>query len=360
MESINSSEFVTLEKTDQKIKTYLSGEFSRKKIALPVPRSDLASQHQVTFQLVEKSEIQNPGLVKTLFCLFRVELLPLTVLPVLSMVYMHYSAGSILNFQKLMLLLSGLLFTHAGVFSLNDYYDHMSGVDSLSEKGGSRVIQNGWMPAKEVFKWSALFLSLGTLCGLPLIVTHPQVSVFVLGGGVLGVLGYAHSRFGLKFLGFGDMSVFLCLGPLLMAGSSLALLGWVSSESILLGALYGLLAVIYVQVRQLSSIMVDHLSGVKSLAVRLGFDRAKIFIGLEVLFFLVVFSASLAFIFDRGWTDVLAAPVYFWAIYLSYVLFKMRSPVASAMTTLNQKALLLQMMVILSLLVLSFFGRVSG
>jgi 1,4-dihydroxy-2-naphthoate octaprenyltransferase len=56
-----------------------------------------------------------------------------------------------------------------------------------------------------------------------------------------------------------------------------------ATELALLSLVFGWMASIYSRSRQIGTMMVDHLAGIKTLASRLGFDRAKGFLLLEVL-----------------------------------------------------------------------------
>jgi len=59
---------------------------------------------------------------------------------------------------RFLLALFGSLFIHIGTNLINDYYDHLSGVDTLETMSGSQVIQRGLLTAEEVY-WGGSSLS---------------------------------------------------------------------------------------------------------------------------------------------------------------------------------------------------------
>lgn len=265
------AQFITLDKSSAEYRRYLRGEFSKDERALPVPVQETATRHQqATFQIVSKSEIKPLTTLQKLVQLYRFELLGFTFLPV-GILCQWAGERSWTN----ILLMLATVFFHGAVFAFNDYFDHMQGVDRMSNKRGSRLIQEGQLRAVDVFRLAWVYWILAMVVGLPIIVQNPKVLYFLGAGLILGTLGTTYSRFGLKALAISDATVFLCLGPLLTASVAYVVSRQIQASHIALGIAFGLMATMYVQSRHLSSAMTDYRAGVQTLAVKLGFDRMK-------------------------------------------------------------------------------------
>lgn len=131
------------------------------------------------------------------------------------------------NFDWLNFLLAlvGGIFIHAGLDLANDYFDHTSGVDEINQfptpfSAGSRVIQEKLLSAKQVL-WGSIFCFLiGIIIGLYL--------NFVLLGNtllIIGIIGmflaffYTAGPLRIGYTGFGELSVGLGFGPVMVLGS---------------------------------------------------------------------------------------------------------------------------------------------
>src|SRR5262245_49766864 len=68
---------------------------------------------------------------------FTASVTPVLIGSVLAAIDGPFSLGLFL------LTLIGALFIHIGTNMINDYYDHLSGVDTLESMSGSQVIQRG-------------------------------------------------------------------------------------------------------------------------------------------------------------------------------------------------------------------------
>ncbi len=83
-----------------------------------------------------------------------------TLVPVLLGAVIAWHGSGDFNWLYFLLTLLGGLFIHAGLDLANDYFDHTSGVDEINThynpfSGGSRMIQNGILSAKQVL-WGSI------------------------------------------------------------------------------------------------------------------------------------------------------------------------------------------------------------
>jgi 1,4-dihydroxy-2-naphthoate octaprenyltransferase len=108
------------------------------------------------------------------------------------------------------------------------------------------------------------------------------------------VLGYSYYGKGLKYLGFGEIIAFFSFGPMLTYGFSRAAGFYHSKEVIFLGFGFGILATLTIFSRQLENIVDDSLMGIKTLSVKIGFDKSKklfefILFVLPLIYFITIY-----------------------------------------------------------------------
>lgn len=271
--------YITIERESPEHDRYLSGQFSSSELAIPVTLLEgTPSKENTTFQIYGPGQIKRPSLALVFLRLLRFDLVGLTLLPAL-VVYM-FAGGSYLSVGVLM---CSLACVHAATFAFNDYFDHMQGRDRLSEVSGSRVIQEGYLRAHEVFKIAFAFSLLAGVGALYFALQNPKILFFAALGFALFAMGTLYSRLGFKGSGFADLAVLIGLGPLFTSAVEYSLTGHTTSFIFYIGLVYGLLSLLYVQSKSLVTSMVDHQAGVRTLAVRVGFDRMKKFMLVELV-----------------------------------------------------------------------------
>lgn len=338
-----STRYVTLTRADADFLPYLSGTFSSTESAVPVDSLDVATQNErVTFHIGPVKEL---SLVQSLLLwakLFRWEILPISLVPpgvvLLMPGFQHPS------FWQMALALFSVMALHSGIFSLNDYVDHMTGVDRVGENSGSRVIQDGNIKAFHALRFSlgALFLSL--CLSLPLILLNPTLLVFGLLAAIFGAFGYIYARSGYRRLILGGLSVFIVFGPLLVFGMATMAkpdFSWMNqtADLIWLSLVFGFCATMYSQSKQLASQLVDHQVGIRTLAVRLGFDGAKYWL----LFLAHVTIGMSLYVWTRmGLVEIqwlLPAYATFVGVRFIKFIWSIQSPVGSRTQRLGREAI---------------------
>ena len=172
--------------------------------------------------------------------------------------------------------LLGALLVHAGVNVLNDYYDHLNGVDAANDSalppytGGSRVIQEGLVPPRAMARLGTGLLGAGALAGLWLSAgTGPAL----LPLGALGLaLGWAYSAppAWLAARGLGEAAVAAGFGLLVPLGADFVQRGALSAVPLAAGLPYGLLVAALLFVNEIPDRPADAACGKRNWAVRLG------------------------------------------------------------------------------------------
>lgn len=148
-----------------------------------------------------------------------------TIVPVLLGSAIGFYHTSEFLFWPFFFTIIGMIFIHAGVNLANDYFDHKSGNDELNQNptpfsGGSRVIQEGIIPAHHI-KWAFLVcLSIGAAIGLYLNTLHEGNVILMIGllGMAIGVF-YSAPPFAASYRKWGEAFVAVGFGPLIVLGS---------------------------------------------------------------------------------------------------------------------------------------------
>lgn len=336
------SEFITVERTHPDFLKYLTGEFSNELCALPMHSLNISRDNKkVTFQLLHKNEVVRPPMLKVLSQVLRLDLLTLTLTPAICIAYSYWSEAN--RWLTLLALLS-LAFLHTAVFCRNDFVDHMHGIDSLNEKGGSRVLQRGWMRAASVKKLYLSLMAVAILFVLPVVLARPEL-LLVCFIAVAGVFGYSHLRWARSNWVLGDLSIWFCLGPLICFGIKWVINPVWSSNPLWIGAYFGLLALAYVEVRRTISIVIDDIASLSTMPTRLGFDRAKIFI-------IVLFMLAGLIAFWAGGAMTALVGLNFW---LALKTFHVASPLSSILHELPKKIIWVHIVSGLLFLIQTYF-----
>jgi 1,4-dihydroxy-2-naphthoate octaprenyltransferase len=284
----------TFARTEREFLTHLDGSFSSEYRAIPMRSLNVnTSREQVTFEIRSVSEIQSPSWPLVWLKLFRPQTLTLSVGPIL--VALAYIVQSGIPYNRSIALTSalGALLFHGSLNLLNDYYDHLKGRDRLNIKAGSRAIQKGWVRALDVKRFGFAMLALAILLGLPAIWEHLSLLLILAVLALLAGLEFSSQSLGLKYRGWAEPIVFLLTGPLLTLGFAWAITGEFLTSMIYLGVVFGIATLIVFHLSNLEEIMVDSQAGVKTLAVRLGFDRSQ-----RVLWALAVLETSSILLFS--------------------------------------------------------------
>lgn len=323
-------EFKTLSKTDPEFLAYLRGTFSSTLRALPVKSLNVSTPGEtVTFEIVPVKDIQRPGALKLWAQVFRLR----NFIYVLFPLYLILTKNIFdeVEFDPILAILSGFgaLFVTLGAFLLNDYYDHMKGVDRIHPESGSQAIQKGWVTAGATKSWAVVYLGFGLLLGLPSIWVFPELLPMVSVPAFVAFLAWISPRLGLKYKRFAEIVVFLLFGPLLTVGYQTAIGAGFDIEALWIGILTGWHFVFLVQLKNFESVMVNSQAGFENTMSYLGFERGRR--ALEVIWFaFIALMAGYQWVYhSKDWfLGFVILPVIFSLGFL-ISLRRLKSPVGS-------------------------------
>ena len=185
--------------------------------------------------------------------------------------------------------LVGSIFIQIGTNLANDYSDARRGADTEDRLGPVRVTAGGLMPPRRVLvgTWVAFGIAvaggayLAAVAGWELLV----VGVVSIAAGVL----YTGGPRPYGYEGLGELFVFVFFGLVAVGGSYFVQTEGLRWEAVALGVPVGLLAAAILVVNNVRDIETDRRAGKRTLAVRLGRERAvRVYAVMLALAFLAV------------------------------------------------------------------------
>lgn len=176
----------------------------------------------------------------------------------------------------MMLTVFGVLCVHLGANLANDYYDEITGCDRTNPEptpfsGGSRVIQDGLIPARTILLVAIAFLTAGLVQGLVLNAMIEGNRVLILGlAGIAAAVLYTAVPVKLSYRGVGELAVFAAFGPLAVSGSYLCQAGSIDAFAVAVSIPAGLLVMAILLVNEVLDVVGDERAGKRTLVVTLG------------------------------------------------------------------------------------------
>jgi 1,4-dihydroxy-2-naphthoate polyprenyltransferase len=165
----------------------------------------------------------------------------------------------------------------------NDYGDFKNGADNVIRKGPTRTVQSGLISPKSMKRAVFVFALLSLFSGLYLLYLGLDISFNFLGFFLLGMLAilaaikYTAGNNPYGYAGFGDVSVFLFFGLAGVLGTYFLQTNEVSPSLLLPAASCGLFSVAVLNINNIRDIESDAMAGKKSIPVRLGPYKARIY-----------------------------------------------------------------------------------
>jgi 1,4-dihydroxy-2-naphthoate octaprenyltransferase len=201
-------------------------------------------------------------------------------MPVLVGGFAAYWHAGVFAIDRFLLTLGAVLCVHLGANVANDYYDYVTGADSMNPEpspfsGGSRVIQDGLLSARASLALAITFLAAGLGMGLVLnsMIRGNKVALLGIAGAVCGFF-YTALPLKLSYRGLGEIVVFTAFGPLTVMGAYLCQTGVLSMFAFLIAIPAGLFVLAILLVNEVLDLEWDRKAGKRNIAVRLGRGRA--------------------------------------------------------------------------------------
>jgi 1,4-dihydroxy-2-naphthoate polyprenyltransferase len=191
--------------------------------------------------------------------------------------------------------LIGSIFIQIGTNLSNDYSDARRGADTEDRLGPVRVTAGGLMPPRRVLVGTYVAFGIAVLAGIYLTaITGPELLLVGIASIAAGVL-YTGGPRPYGYEGLGELFVFLFFGVVAVVGSYYVQAQELPWEAFALSVPVGLLASAILVVNNIRDADTDRRAGKRTLAVRLGRERArKLFAAMIAVSYLTVVAIPLA------------------------------------------------------------------
>ena len=216
----------------------------------------------------------NPSGLRIWLLAARVRTLPAAIAPVLVGTALAGFAG-VFHPLRFLAALIGALFIQVGTNLSNDYSDARRGADTEDRLGPVRVTAGGLVPPQRVLMATYVSFGVAVLAGAYLIAVAGWQLLLVGAASILAGVLYTGGPRPYGYEGLGELFVFLFFGIVAVAGSYFVQVRHVSWEAFALAVPVGLLATAILVVNNIRDIESDRRAGKRTLAVRLGRDRAR-------------------------------------------------------------------------------------
>ena len=174
-----------------------------------------------------------------------------------------------------LLVTAGLLFAHATNNLVNDFTDHLKGVDKdnyFRAQYGPQPLEHGLMTRNQALLYIAVTGLIALGAGIVLVAMRGQVTLTLLGIGVFFVLFYTWP---LKYIGLGEVAVILVWGPLMVGGGYYVITGHISTPVLLASLPVALAATTVLFGKHIDKLDADAAKGIRTMPVLLGERTAR-------------------------------------------------------------------------------------
>ena len=233
--------------------------------------------------------------------------LPAAIAPVLVGTSLIQIDANAINWLNALLALSVSLLLQIGVNYANDYSDGIKGTDA-ERVGPVRLVASGLATAKQVKQAAYLTFFAASVAGLILSIRTSPWLILVGVISIIAAWNYTGGENPYGYRGFGEISVFVFFGIVATMGSYFAQSQKLTWQAFLIALPMGALACSLLAINNLRDLPKDLLVSKKTMAVRLGDQRAR----KALLLLLIVAQLSSALIFlitPWGLITLLALPL---------------------------------------------------
>ena len=181
----------------------------------------------------------------------------------------------------------GVIFLHASVDLLNDYWDHKRGIDSATTRtkfsGGTGVLPEKLLTPRAVYRAGIIFLILGAAIGTYFVLMKGITVAVILGFAVAAIYFYSTT---IVNAGLGELFVAI-KGAMIVLGTYYVQAVTLDVAAALAGTIIGLLSATVLYVNAFPDYAADKSGGRRTLVIILGKQNAA---GLLPLFFVAAYG----------------------------------------------------------------------
>ena len=206
--------------------------------------------------------------------------------------------------------LVGSIFIQIGTNLSNDYSDARRGADTEERLGPVRVTAGGLVPPRKVLVATWLAFAIAVAAGAYLIALVGWELLAIGAASILAGVLYTGGPRPYGYEGLGELFVFLFFGVVAVTGSYYVQTEELTWLALALSVPVGLLAAAILVVNNIRDVETDRRAGKRTLAVRLGRDRARrLFAAMVALPFVIVIAIAAVDARPELLVALLAAPL---------------------------------------------------
>ncbi len=190
----------------------------------------------------------------------------------------------------------------AGAFSMNafgnianDIFDFRHKVDSKEDaavtKRGHPLV-TGSADEKKLILVSIMLLIMALACGIYLATVRGAVIILLGIVGAIGAFFYTAGKHNLKRYGMGELLMFIIFGPMMVCASCYIETGSFLYSSLPASFVVGIAVALIMLSNNIRDIKPDIKAGMKTMAVRLGIDKARVLFKVFIFLIYALVAAS--------------------------------------------------------------------
>ncbi len=185
--------------------------------------------------------------------------------------------------------LAGAMAIHAGTNLVNDYYDHVRGVDVSQPIGPGGAIQQGLLSPRAVLAGAYVLFALSGALGVWLVALRGWIILLLGAAGVLAGYTYTGGPLPLGYVGLGDLVVFVFMGIVITVGTYYVQTGTISAAPMWAALPMAALVDGILVVNNLRDLDNDRAKGKRTLATMIGTRNTRLhYLGLILLTYLSI------------------------------------------------------------------------
>ncbi len=164
----------------------------------------------------------------------------------------------------------GAVAIHAGTNLVNDYYDFKKGADSDVSLGPPGMLQQGLLQPRQVLIGGVAAFAVGIVAGLVLAFTTDLQLIWLGVAAVLAGFLYTGAPVHLAYIGLGELTVFIFMGPVIVVGAYFAQVERWDWEPLVASLPIAFLVTAILQANNLRDIDNDGRAGKRTIATLIG------------------------------------------------------------------------------------------
>jgi 1,4-dihydroxy-2-naphthoate octaprenyltransferase len=205
----------------------------------------------------------------------------------------------------------GVVFLHASVDLLNDYWDHKRGIDAATTRtkfsGGTGVLPENLLTPKAVYAAGVIFLILGAAMGAYFVTVRGVTIAVILGFAVIAIYFYSTS---IVNAGLGELFVAI-KGTMIVLGTFYVQSPAIEPAALYVGAIVGILSSTVLFVNSFPDFEADRSKGRRTLVILLGKKSAAAGFPVFIIAAYAMISAGIFLGFTKVYSLVSLASIPF-------------------------------------------------